>query len=181
MCRYARRGELTYRLLTLTEMREEQPFAPDSALAAELALPNGCRRILTQPDMLVLDMRQSVDLPNDCYDPIAVLTPDNLFLATKLLPLTSLYLIEDLMESCGNGSDAYLSRVSPCLTWRARWQVALDKLAPCGNEPGAHEPCLASWYHSLGAASNRRWGFAAGCAHLTAGRACECGCTGVWC
>ena len=144
VCRYARRAGLTYQLLTLSEMRAEQPFAPGSELAAELALPNGRRRILTQPDMLVLDMRQPVDPPDNPRrsDPIAVLTPDNLFLATKLLPLISLYLIQDLMETYGDGSDAYLSRVSPCLTWRARWQVAVDKLAPRGNEPGAHEPVV---------------------------------------
>ena len=115
-------------------MRAAQPFVPPSPLATELALPNETRRILTQPDMLVIDLRQAVQMPPRPpmgLKPIAVVSPENLLLATKLLPLSSIYMAQDVMENYG--LDAYLYRFGPCLTWRARWQVAAYKLAPSGE------------------------------------------------
>lgn len=122
----------TYRLLGLSEMRALQPFAPASRLAVELAKPNHNRAIISQPDMLVLDKRSPSPLPAGSCVPIVVLTPENLLLASKLFNAMSIYLIEDVM-SYGANHMAQLSRISPCLTWKARWEVAIFKLAPDGG------------------------------------------------
>ena len=94
----------------------------------ELAKPNCTRSILSQPDMLIVDLRSPASVPAGHREPIAVVTPENLLLASKLLPLTSLYLIDSMMELCEGA--VCVSRISPCLTFRDRWYVAIYKLAP---------------------------------------------------
>ena len=134
-----------YRLLDLTEMQEAQPFPPDSRLAVELSKPNSCRSIMAQPDTLVLDMRSRSRLPNSNFRPIVVVTPENVFLASKLFPLMSIFLIEDVMDAVADCDVAFLSRISPCLTWRERWEVAIYKLSP---RTGASLHDIHNGFHS---------------------------------
>lgn len=111
-------------------MRAAQLFPAASPLAAEIAKPHHARSILSQPDMLVPDLRAPATMPAGGGRPIAVITPENLVLASRLLPLMSIYLMEDMLAVSNADGTSYLSRISPCLTWCERWQAAIFKLAP---------------------------------------------------
>lgn len=101
-------------------------------MADELQKSDFNRSLLSMPDMVILDMREPVHMPAGSGKPIVALTPENLYLASKMLPIMSIYIIEDIMEVCDDPEGACLSRISPCLTWRERWEVAVFKLAPEG-------------------------------------------------
>ena len=105
-------GGHTYRLLDLIEMREAQPFQPDSRLAVELLKTNHSRSIMVQPDTVVLDMRSQSSLSSGNCRPIVVLTPENLLLASKMFPLLSIFLIEDVMDAGADDVSVSFARIT---------------------------------------------------------------------